>query len=166
MATTLITVGNARQPFTRLLDAVNRVVHLVPRPMIVQSGHTPFSSSGFEVRDFFPNEEFLRLLDGAALVICHAGAGTIIQAVRAGHVPVVMPRLARYDEHIDNHQLELVQALGHAGKIVPVLDSADLEEAVRRALEVSKQTVNATQPRLLALVARCLEEVSAARGRK
>jgi len=159
-AMTLVTVGNGRQSFQRLLDAVERIAHVLPRPVIIQCGHTPFSSPDLEVRNFIENEEFLRLLNDASLVISHAGAGTIIQAVRAGHLPVVMPRLVRYGEIVDDHQLELAEALGRVGKVVPVLDPSDLGAATRKALAFPRITANTTTPRLLSLVARCLVQAS------
>lgn len=157
---TLVTVGNGRQAFFRLLDAVGLIAHALPRPVIVQCGHTPFSSPHLEVRNFVENEEFLRLLDAAVLVISHAGAGTIIQAVRAGHVPVVMPRLARFGEVLDDHQLELAEALGRAGKVFPVLAAADLEPATRKVIAFPRNFANSTTPPLLSIVAGCLAEAS------
>jgi UDP-N-acetylglucosamine transferase subunit ALG13 len=69
----------------------------------------------------------------ADVVVTHAGVGSVLCAREAGHVPVVVPRLHRYDEHVDDHQLELVAALGVGEHIVPVMDIADLRAAVEKA---------------------------------
>jgi UDP-N-acetylglucosamine transferase subunit ALG13 len=69
-------------------------------------------------------------------VVCHAGDGSILAAVRAGHVPVVLPRLARYGEAVDDHQLELAAHLSLARHVIAVADPADLRRpwpAPRRA---------------------------------
>ena len=63
----------------------------------------------------------------------HAGVGSVLCARQAGHVPVVVPRLHRFDEHVDDHQLELVAALGADGHVVGVTDMADLASAVQKA---------------------------------
>jgi hypothetical protein len=81
-------------------------------------------------------------MEAADVVICHAGAGSILCAFRAGHTPVVVPRLARYSETVDDHQLELTRALAAEGRVIGVEDLATLPEAVasapaRRALEAS-----------------------------
>jgi UDP-N-acetylglucosamine transferase subunit ALG13 len=69
----------------------------------------------------------------ADVVVTHAGVGSVLCAREAGHVPVVVPRLHRYDEHVDDHQLELVAALGANGHVVPVMDMAELGAAVQKA---------------------------------
>jgi len=42
--------------------------------------------------DFVGMEQFIEMLRGAQLLILHAGVGAVLQAIEAGHVPVVMPR--------------------------------------------------------------------------
>jgi UDP-N-acetylglucosamine transferase subunit ALG13 len=78
-------------------------------------------------------DEFLRLVEQADLVIAHAGAGTLLNVLRAGKVPVVMPRRKRYGEHVDDHQMELVEALGSTGWVIPALEPRDLPSAIAEA---------------------------------
>ena len=54
----------------------------------------------------------------ADVVVTHAGVGSVLCARQAGHVPVVVPRLHRLDEHVDDHQVELVAALGADGHVI------------------------------------------------
>jgi UDP-N-acetylglucosamine transferase subunit ALG13 len=65
--------------------------------------------------------------------VTHTGVGSVLCAREAGHVPVVVPRLHRFGEHVDDHQLELVAALGADGHVVPVTDIAGLTAAVEKA---------------------------------
>jgi UDP-N-acetylglucosamine transferase subunit ALG13 len=62
----------------------------------------------------------------AETVIGHAGAGTILLACKMGHVPVVMPRLKRLGETVDDHQLEFALALEETGQVTVVLEPASL----------------------------------------
>jgi UDP-N-acetylglucosamine transferase subunit ALG13 len=64
--------------------------------------------------------ETLEHIDKASAIIGHAGAGTILSAVRAGHVPIAMPRLKEFDEAIDDHQLYFARALSASGRIILV----------------------------------------------
>lgn len=70
----------------------------------------------------------------AELLIMHGGAGSIIHSLQMGKVPVVMPRLSKYGEIIDDHQLEFVLALAESGRIVLAREPSDLAQAVSKAL--------------------------------
>ena len=99
---TFVSVGNANQPFSRLLEAVAILAEQggLPLPVIVQHGHTPFVSTSCKAIDFMAMEDFSEYVQSAELLIIHAGAGSMIHACQAGKVPVVMPRrdcLMAYD---------------------------------------------------------------------
>jgi UDP-N-acetylglucosamine transferase subunit ALG13 len=131
---TFVSVGNATQPFSRLLDKVAQLAPGLPQPVVVQCGSASFASPCCTVHTFLEMNEFARSIAEAQLLILHAGAGSIIHAVRAGKIPVVMPRQAKYGESIDDHQLELASALARSGKIVVALTPEQLELAVHTAL--------------------------------
>src|SRR5690242_15296157 len=102
---TFVSLGNATQSFRRLTDAVMKIAFLLPQPLVVQHGNTVFQGAGHNAKPFMSMEEFDRLVCQADLLIMHAGAGSVIHAIQAGKVAVVMPRLAKYGEIIDDHQL-------------------------------------------------------------
>ena len=52
-----------------------------------------------------------------SILITHGGAGTVIDAVKRGKRTIVVPRLSKYREHIDDHQMELPVRL-HAMNLV------------------------------------------------
>ncbi len=41
-------MGNATQPFTRLLDGIAAIARELPQPVFVQSGSTPFRCDGVQ----------------------------------------------------------------------------------------------------------------------
>jgi len=71
----------------------------------------------------------MRKLETAEAVICHGGSGTILDAIRCGHVPIIMPRLAIHREHVDDHQLQIAERLQQEGKAF-ALTSFDLLESL------------------------------------
>jgi UDP-N-acetylglucosamine transferase subunit ALG13 len=139
VVSTFVSVGNATQPFRRLLDEVARLAAALPQPVLVQHGFTPFDSNICQAVRFVDMSEFERLVAEADLLILHAGAGSVIHAVRAGKVPVVMPRRARHGEHVDDHQLEFAQALATAGRLVLTEEPEQLREVVYQALARQKE---------------------------
>jgi UDP-N-acetylglucosamine transferase subunit ALG13 len=164
---TFVTVGNATQPFPRLLGAVEALAAsgVLPGPVVVQSGNNPrFVSRVCVVRPFLQMEEFEHHVATARLVIGHAGAGTVVHALATGRTPVVMPRRAIYGELIDDHQVELVRRLAAEGRVVPAWEPADLAGAVALARGPSREQVAGTRS-LVAVVSRQIEELVASRTR-
>ena len=159
---TLITVGNAKQPFTRLLNQVHLVLPILPHPVVVQHGHSPFSDINCAPKAFLEMEEFGRLITESRVAIMHAGAGSIITALTAGHIPIVVPRLSRYGEHIDDHQLEFAKEMSRLGKVILVENVDDLGEAIKKAKERTsrRNTGTEAETRLVRLVREVLAKNS------
>ena len=135
---TFVSVGNLKKPFVRLLQAVSDNVGILPGPVIVQHGHSPFHDRNCTAVPFLKMEEFQQRVADAAVVILHGGAGSIITALQAGKKPIVMARRASLDEHVDEHQQELVRELSAAGRILVADDPASLREAVESARAASR----------------------------
>ena len=70
-------------------------------------------------------------MDKEAIVINNGGTGAIIGAVKKGTKVIAVPRLARYGEHVDDHQLQLVGQFKELNLICECQDCAKLEEAMR-----------------------------------
>ena len=118
-----VTVGTHHQPFDRLLDAV---AALGRDDIVVQHGHSPRPAGIGEAIPFLSFADMESRMDAADVVITHAGVGSILLALRCGHTPVVVPRLRRHGEHVDDHQAELTDALGRRGVVVAVEDVGEL----------------------------------------
>jgi UDP-N-acetylglucosamine transferase subunit ALG13 len=137
---TFVSVGNAEQPFGRLVDAIVEIKQWLPEPLVFQHGHTPLqASSEYTGVPFMNMDDFSDQLVSSDLLILHAGAGSLIHALQAGKVPVVMPRRAVHGEHIDDHQLELSLALEREQRIILVHEPARLLEGVARAMLVQQK---------------------------
>ena len=135
------TVGTHGQPFSRFLDALAGLNDDV----VVQYGHNAPPAGVREAVAFMPFDELNGRMREADVVVTHAGVGSVLCAREAGHVPVVVPRLHRFGEHVDDHQLELVAALGQDGHVIPVTDISDLPAAVQKAGRRA-DTTNAPKP--------------------
>ena len=162
---TFVSLGNALQPFVRLLEAIARLAPRLPQPVIVQHGHTPFRDGACRPMPFLGMNEFIEHIHEADLLIMHAGAGSIMHAVEAGKVPVVMPRRAAFGEHVNDHQVEFAQALAETGKVIVADTPDDLARAVKEAMarqkhtrEIRGGTVEGTTPPLTATIERVLKD--------
>jgi UDP-N-acetylglucosamine--N-acetylmuramyl-(pentapeptide) pyrophosphoryl-undecaprenol N-acetylglucosamine transferase len=123
-----VTVGTPQQPFERLvrgLEAVSRT------DLVVQYGPAAPPARAHRAVPFMSFSEMLEHFERADAVITHAGVGSILCASNAGHVPIVVPRLQRHGEHVDDHQLELVDELERTRQILVAWDVASLDDLLR-----------------------------------
>jgi UDP-N-acetylglucosamine transferase subunit ALG13 len=122
-----VTVGTTHFPFARLVDAVEG---LVGNEIVLQHGPAPPPVGITLASAFMLPAEMLRWFDTADVIVCHAGVGSMLAAVREGHTPVVVPRMRRLGETVDDHQVQLARALAREGKAINVEDVDDLARAV------------------------------------
>lgn len=115
-------------PFERLLRAADRL----PRDegLVVQCGTSPFRLSEARCFDFLPFEDILELMRDARVIVTHAGVGSIMAARAVGKRPIVVPRLRRFGEAVDDHQVGLGRRLHAAGLVTLVEDADELPAAV------------------------------------
>lgn len=158
-----VTVGNATQGFERLLRAVDEAAGkgtFGDEPVLMQTGNTAnFRASHCRQEAFIEMLEFESLLNEASLIISHGGAGTLINLLQKGRVPIVMPRRREYAEHVDDHQVELVKALAAQGRVIPVYEERDLEAAVRGHESKTPRRSAAQPSEMIALVSQAIEEI-------
>jgi UDP-N-acetylglucosamine--N-acetylmuramyl-(pentapeptide) pyrophosphoryl-undecaprenol N-acetylglucosamine transferase len=117
----VVALGANRYGFRRLIDAVRAAL---PRSasVLFQTGTTDVSDvpdePGVTWQPFVSGDALFDAMRQADLVVAHAGVGTALTAMRAGHAPVLVARRAAHDEHVDDHQLQVVAALEGAGLAV------------------------------------------------
>lgn len=128
-----VTVGTHEQPFERLLIAVDKLRedgHIM-EPVFMQTGPCKYRPRMCGYREYLPFHVMQRMLSLAHLVITHGG-DCVMMALRLGKVPIVVPRLKQYGEHVDDHQLHFVVHLSNRGLIVPCIDTNNLDVVLKR----------------------------------
>ena len=90
-----VTVGSTQIPFGRLVSALEQ---LPGERLFIQHGPVPPPPNAARSTAFMQFPQVIESMREADVVVCHAGAGSILCALRAGHVPVVVPRLKRFGE--------------------------------------------------------------------
>jgi UDP-N-acetylglucosamine transferase subunit ALG13 len=134
---TFVSLGNSKNSMRRLVDAVDLLAahNGIPLPVVVQSGHTTGEWQSIDVRPFLPMASYEQAIEDAGLVIMQAGGGGVLLAIRAGKVPVLVPRCAAENEVIDDHQIDNARNLERTGKVVVAYQIAELPAAIANALE-------------------------------
>lgn len=131
-----VTVGSQKFQFDRLIRAVDSLAISgeVEGGVFVQTGACTYVPEHCESVPFLSRGEFTRRMGEADVVVTHAGTGAIVGAVKLGKKVIAVPRLAKFGEHVDNHQVEIVQQFARMRLIEPCYDPEGLVEAYRAVL--------------------------------
>jgi UDP-N-acetylglucosamine transferase subunit ALG13 len=123
------TVGTMFLDFPRLIRAMDAIARDTNERVVVQTGMGKTLPVHCEHFDFKPREEVLEIQRGARVVVCHAGIGCVSDALRMGRPLIVVPRLKKFGEHMNDHQLDLARAVQSRGWGRIILDVAELAQA-------------------------------------
>lgn len=128
-------VVGTQEPFDRLVKSIDDWAGKTGNKDIFgQISRATYLPANFEYTDFIAPEQFIEKFQSADIIVGHAGMGTIIQALQHSKPIIVMPRLARYHETRNDHQLSTAKSLGRLGYVKDVYT----EEELFVALDESK----------------------------
>lgn len=113
-----VTLGTQKQSFKRLLQEIEDCKMLDNEEIVAQIGHTKFISEKMKIVDFLDEEKFNEYIKKAEFVITHGGVGSIFSALLKEKKVLAMPRIKKYNEHVDNHQIEICEKLANMDYIV------------------------------------------------
>jgi UDP-N-acetylglucosamine transferase subunit ALG13 len=126
----LVTVGVSNLPFDRLVAAADGLA-AGGEEIVVQYGAARARAQRAVCFDYLPFVQLQEWVAKARIVVCHAGIGSVAMCVSTGVHPVVVPRLERLGESVDEHQLAFGRRLGELGLATVVEDVSELARAIR-----------------------------------
>lgn len=129
-----VTVGTDHHPFTRLIDWVDDwAAHRDDIVLVVQHGTARPSRYGAN-HQLLGSEQITAQYAAADLVVSQVGPGTIADANRAGHRPIVVPRDPALGEVVDDHQVAFGDFMAARGRCVSVQTRAALVAEIEARL--------------------------------
>lgn len=128
-----ITLGSQKFQFNRLLKAVDELVERgkIKEEVFAQIGYSDYQPVNYKYKKFLDRDEFASMEGKADIVITHGGTGAIIGAVKKGKKVIAVPRLAKYGEHVDDHQLQLIEQFKEQNLICGLQDCSQLGEGLQ-----------------------------------
>ncbi len=130
-----VAVGTQKFPFNRLLKNIDDLIKNgdITEEVFAQIGNSDYVPQNYTFEKFISKEEFDQKVSESSLVITHSGVGTIISALSSHKPIIVYPRLAKYGEHVDNHQLEIAQYFSKMKYILMCNEGESLLDAINLA---------------------------------
>lgn len=103
---------------------------IITDEVFAQIGYSDYLPSNYRYKNFLNRDEFAEMQKKADIVITHGGTGAIIGAVKKGKKVIAVPRLAKYGEHVDDHQIQLVEQFNEMELIYSCNDVQELKTAI------------------------------------
>ena len=128
-----VTTGSQKFQFDRLLKKIDELIEkgVIREEVYAQIGYSDYRPENYSYTQFMDREAFAGKMSQCQIVITHGGTGVIIGAVKQGKKVIAVPRLARYGEHVDDHQVQLLKEFDGMNIICACYDLDKLEEFVR-----------------------------------
>ena len=104
----LVLLGTQNNSFYRLLEEVQKCID-----------------------EDIEQDKFNILMEQADTIITHGGVGSIVTAVKLGKKVIAVPRLKQYGEHVNDHQIQIVETFSNQGFIKGIKDVSELKETLR-----------------------------------
>jgi len=127
-----VTLGSQKFQFNRLLKKIDELIEagIITDSVFAQIGASDYVPRHYEFQSFLDRETFSSYMSQCDTVITHGGTGAIIGAVKQGKKVIAVPRLAKFGEHVDDHQLQLIEQFRDLNLICACNDTESLENAV------------------------------------
>lgn len=128
-----VTVGTHEQQFNRLIEEIDRLKGdgVIEDDVFIQTGFSNYEPKNCEWSKLIPYSEMNQKVLDARIVVTHGGPASFIAPLQIGKIPIVVPRQLKFEEHINDHQLEFAKNVEERNKnIIPVYDIKDLKDRI------------------------------------
>lgn len=155
-----VTVGSQKFQFNRLLKKIDELIESgdIKEEVFAQIGVSDYIPKNYNYKDFVTQDEFKEYMDKADLIITHAGTGAIVTALKKDKKVIAIPRLSEYGEHVDDHQIQLIDEFKEMNFIEPVYKIDELKLAIKNVREKTYNKYKSNTQKILDDIELFIEE--------
>ena len=155
----LVLLGTQDKPFTRLLDAIQDCIDrgIIKEEVVVQAGHTKYESKDMEIFGLVPSEKYDELMKSANLIITHGGVSSIISGLKKNIPVIAAARLKEHGEHMNDHQLEIIDKFAEEGHILALNDFSELDKILEKSKKFKAKKYISTTNKVVELIENYIE---------
>lgn len=141
-----VTVGSQKFQFNRLLQKIDELKDegIITEDVFAQTGASDYIPQNYAYENFLDRAAFAQKISECDKVITHGGTGVIIGAVKKGKKVLAVPRLAKFGEHVDDHQLQLLKQFDELGIIIACYELDELEDKYKELCEAQLNPYNSS----------------------
>ena len=130
-----VALGTQKFQFNRLLKALDLMVQerKIRDEVVAQIGHSTYVPKSFKTTNFLNVNEYNKNIRTCSILITHAGVGTILEGEKLKKPVIVVPRLSKYEEHVDDHQTEIAEDFARKKLVVICRNLEELPLLIKKA---------------------------------
>ncbi len=127
-----VTVGSQKFQFDRLLKSIDELVEcgIITEDIFAQTGASNYNPKNYYFKSYINREEFDDKLNKCDIVITHGGTGVIVNALKKGKKVIAVPRLVKYNEHVDDHQMQLLEEFQKSNLICTCFNTDEIGNVI------------------------------------
>ena len=157
----LVTLGTQDKKFTRLLEELDRLIDkkVIKEKVIVQAGYSKdYQSKNLEIMDLISKDEFEDLVKKASFIITHGGVGSILTGLKFEKKVIAVPRYKKYKEHVNDHQVQIINNFNDEGYIIGIESVSSLEDALKKISDFKPKKYCSNKKNMLKLMKKLIDE--------
>lgn len=156
-----VTLGSQKFQFNRLLEEIDRLITAgkITEPVFAQIGYSTYEPQHYEYTNFIDKSEFVEKIDASGVIITHGGTGSIINCVKKGKKVIAVPRLAEHGEHVDDHQVEIIEQF-QTSRLIYGANVHELAHALEAIKEIEFQQYDSNTENIIKIIDGFLSEIS------
>ncbi len=137
-----VSVGTRPNQFDRLVKEMDLLAKNKTFQVFIQNGNSAYEPKYAKYSKFLNYNEQLKEIKSSDIIVMHAGAGTLIDALSNNKAIILFPRLEKYGEHTNDHQIELCQAIKKKYAIPYTLNEKELPVLIKNIKPYSSKTTH------------------------
>lgn len=129
-----VTVGTHEQPFDRLIRCIDdlKASGRISEDVFIQTGFSDYEPSACSYSKLVSADRMNELIASAHIIITHGGPASFLAPLKEGKIPIVVPRMKLYGEHVNDHQVDFTRAVAaRQGNIILVEDVSELAKTIK-----------------------------------
>lgn len=157
----LVTLGTQDKQFYRILEALEVKLdkHLINDEVVVQAGcSADFKSKYMKIFDLIPMDEFDEMIKKCDLLITHGGVGSIITGLKNNKKVIAAARLSKYNEHVNDHQLQIIDNFSKEGYILKLDNFDDIDKLIKDSFKFKPKKFKSNTDNMIDLIDREIEK--------
>ena len=130
-----IVLGTQKFQLNRLLKLLDGLVEKgqICDDVYAQIGNSTYIPKHYKYVRFLNKKDFEQTMEECEIVVSHSGVGTIISGLKHEKPVIVFPRLEKYGEHVDDHQLEIGESFSKNNLVFLCGENDDLLELIKKS---------------------------------
>lgn len=129
-----VSVGTHKEGFDRLIKEIDFLVEqkIIKDKVFAQIGNGKFIPKNITFVRFMNEDEMEKQIKKCNTYITHGGVGSISLGLSLKKRLIILPRLKKYSEAIDNHQIEIATELEKTKQAIYCKSEKDIKEKLKQ----------------------------------